>query len=301
MLFNGRVSSSFRSLVVSVLATIAPLALVACSTTTASTGAPTAFAGTVAGVGEMPGDIGLPVDRDAPLADPAPEETAPVATEPEPEPMVLDSDGIRPGDLGLATFGEMVDGNRVIVIGDSIMASTAERYGGDMCNRLNEAGWDVEVDAEPGRFIDFAHRVLNRRLPPSDGADWDAAVILFGSNFRGDYLNFEDQMLELIERLAPRPVLVLTVSEFTETRTVVNDIIRSIADGDPNVYLLDWADMTDAEPRLVGGDGIHLTGAGRTRIVAEVALALGEAPGRLEGECLPTAFTDDVLPTIVTE
>lgn len=285
----------------SVFAAIASLTLVACSTTTTSSGAVTVGGGTVAGVGVMPGDIGLPVDRDAPPADPATEEATPEVTEPEPEPVVVDSDGIRPGDLGLPPFGEFVEGNRVIVIGDSIMASTAERYGGDMCARLNEAGWDVEVDAEPGRFIDFAHRVLNRRLPPSDGADWDAAVIFFGSNFRGDYLNFEDQMRELIDRLAPRPVLVLTVSEFTETRTVVNDIIRSIADGDPNVYLLDWADMTDAEPRLVGGDGIHLTGAGRTRIVAEVALVLGEAPGRLEGECLPTTFTDDVLPTIVTE
>ncbi|MGA0231229.1 MAG: SGNH/GDSL hydrolase family protein, partial [Ilumatobacteraceae bacterium] len=226
------------------LAAIAPFALAACSTTTASTGAVTVGAGTVAGVGEMPGDIGLPVDRDAPPAEPLTEETTPVVTEPEPEPVVVDSDGIRPTDLGLAPFGDLVEGNRVIVIGDSIMASTAERYGGDMCNRLNEAGWDVEVDAEPWRFIDFAHRVLNRRLPPSDGADWDAAVVFFGSNFRGDYLDFEDQMRELVDRLAPRPVLVLTVSEFTETRTVVNDIIRSIAAGAPNVYLLDWADMT---------------------------------------------------------
>ena len=301
MRFNGWVPSRTRLSTVLVVTSFGLLLVSACSTTTASTGSVTVGAGTVAGVGEMPGDIGLPVDRDAPPAPPVTEETVVEVTEPEPEPVILDSDGIRPSDLGLAPFGELVDGNRVIVIGDSIMASTAERYGGDMCARLNEAGWDVEVDAEPGRFIDFAHRVLNRRLPPSDGADWDAAVVFFGSNFRGDYLNFEDQLREVVARLAPRPVLLLTVSEFAETRAVVNDIIRSIADADPDVYLLDWADMTDAEPRLVGGDGIHLTGAGRTRIVAEVALVLGEAPGRLEGECLPTTFTDDVLPTIVTE
>ncbi len=283
------------------MASIGALVACGCATTSASPEVVTVGAGTVAGVGELPGDIGLPVNRDAPEPVPVTVETVVVVTEPEPGPVVMDSDGIRPSDLGLPPFGDFVDGNRVIVLGDSIMASTAERYGGEMCPRLNEAGWDVEVDAEPGRFVDFGLRVLNRRLPPSDGADWDAAVVFFGSNFRGDYLDYEDQLREIISRLAPRPVLVLTVSEFAETRAVVNDIIRSVADGDPDVYLLDWADMTDAEPRLVGADGIHLTGAGRTRIVAEVALVLGEAPGRLEGECLPTTFTDDVLPTIVTE
>ncbi|MEL0041404.1 MAG: SGNH/GDSL hydrolase family protein [Ilumatobacter sp.] len=227
--------SRTRPSTAALMASIGALVACGCATTSASPEVVTVGAGTVAGVGELPGDIGLPVNRDAP------------------EPV------------------------------------------------LTEAGWDVEVDAEPGRFVDFGLRVLNRRLPPSDGADWDAAVVFFGSNFRGDYLNYEDQLREIISRLAPRPVLVLTVSEFAETRAVVNDIIRSVADGDPDVYLLDWADMTDAEPRLVGADGIHLTGAGRTRIVAEVALVLGEAPGRLEGECLPTTFTDDVLPTIVTE
>ena len=58
-------------------------------------------------------------------------------------------------------------GNRVLVIGDSIMASTATRYTGYMCDELVPLGWAVEVEAEPSRFIDFGNVVLDKRLDPN--------------------------------------------------------------------------------------------------------------------------------------
>ena len=49
-----------------------------------------------------------------------------------------------------------------------------------MCERLNEAGWDVEINAEPGRFIAFAREVLNVRFAPEQGLDWDVAIMFLG-------------------------------------------------------------------------------------------------------------------------
>ena len=89
---------------------------------------------TVAGVGQPPG----PVERvmaDELQQGPGEQES---------------SSAVRPADLGLPSLGELVTGNRVIMVGDSIFASTAPRFGGSMCERLNEAGWDVEINAEPG-------------------------------------------------------------------------------------------------------------------------------------------------------
>jgi Na+/proline symporter len=37
-------------------------------------------------------------------------------------------------------IGPQIEGNRVLVIGDSIMASTSSRYGNEMCNTLTKLG-----------------------------------------------------------------------------------------------------------------------------------------------------------------
>lgn len=235
---------------------------------------------TIAGVGSIPG----PVQRVDVVAesDGAQNSEAPAA--------------VRPADLGLPSLGQLVVGNRAIIIGDSIFASTAPRFSGSMCDRLNEAGWDVEIDAEPGRFIAFAVDVLDVRFAPDSGLDWDLAVMFFGSNFNGSLTNFRSTLESLLERLSPRPVLLLTVTEFQQNRVEVNDIIREVASGASHVQILDWARITAAEPGLLNSDGLHLSTAGKNRLTTEVALALGTAPTLVtdgDGECLPTLFTED--------
>ena len=79
-------------------------------------------------------------------------------------------------------MGAKVKGNRVIIIGDSVMASTSRRYGNTMCGALVPLGWQVELDAETSRFIQFGNKVLDKRL----SAGWDASVILLGNNYGGD-------------------------------------------------------------------------------------------------------------------
>ena len=259
------------------------LVVVACTALTACGGIEEAIEitpVTIAGVGELPG----PVQR------------VDTKTQSEPSPVLETPAAVRPADLGLPSLGELVGGNRAIIIGDSIFASTAPRFSGSMCERLNEAGWDVEIDAEPGRFIAFAVEVLDARFAPDSGLDWDLAVIFFGSNFNGSLPNFRSTLESMLERLSPRPVLLLTVSEFQQSRVEVNETIREVAAESSNVQLLDWGRITAAEPGLLNSDRLHLSTAGKNRITTEVALALGTAPTLVtdgKGKCLPTLFTED--------
>lgn len=190
---------------------------------------------------------------------------------------------------GGADLHELVDGNRVIMIGDSVLASTAARFGGEMCDTVVEQGWDVEIDAETGRFVDFGEDVLDDRL----GAGFDAAVIVLGNNYNGDRDAYEKSLRDILARLEPRPVVLVTVSLFRPDRSQVNDAIYDIARDFDTVRVLDWAGETAADDALTSGDGVHLTDLGRARLAAMVADELGDAPGRGEGECLDTSFTDD--------
>lgn len=185
-------------------------------------------------------------------------------------------------------IGARSAGNRVILIGDSVMASTSRRYSNDMCNALVPLGWQVEVDAETGRFVTFGNDVLDTRL----AAEWDASVILLGNNYREDQNGYRKELERMVQRLSPQPVVLLTVSEFTPSRAEVNEVVFEMAAKYDNVLVVDWATTTADDPSLTGGDGLHLTTAGRVALAENVALALGEAPER-PGKCLITDYTDD--------
>ena len=144
------------------------------------------------------------------------------------------------------------------MIGDSIMASTSSRYGGEMCQELVPRGWHVEMDAESGRFVDFGDRVLDSRLD----AEWDAAVVMLGNNYGADKAVFDEYLADIVDRLAPRPTVLLTVTEFRPDRADVNDTIYDIAAEYDNVRVVDWAAETAADAALVGGDGLHLSDLG---------------------------------------
>ena len=180
------------------------------------------------------------------------------------------------------------------MIGDSIMASTSSRYGGEMCKELVPRGWEVEVDAESGRFVDFGDRVLDARLD----AEWDVAVVMLGNNYGADKAVFAEYLEDIVDRLAPRPTVLLTVTEFRPDRADVNDVIYDIAADNDNVRVVDWAAETADDPALVGGDGLHLSNLGRVRYADLVGRALGRAPGFGEGDCLGSDFTDDSAVTI---
>lgn len=187
-------------------------------------------------------------------------------------------------------LGRLVDGNRVIMLGDSVLASTARRYSNDMCEALVPLGWQVELNAESGRAIQWGNFVLDFRLEEQ----WDLAVVFLGNNYGDNQRYYFDQLTRIVDRLSPIPVLVLTVSEFKPSRLEVNEAIFEVAVRFPNVYVLDWAVVTQTNRRLTGSDGLHLSVEGRERLAREVALALGEAP-RGSGDCLSTDFANDSM------
>ncbi len=238
---------------------------------------------------EVPGTVALGVlpeplsDRPAvPTRPTSAAATTTTTTEPEPESPI---DG---------PVGAVVSGNRVLLIGDGVLASVAPRFEGIACDVLPGFGWVMEIAAEPGRFVEFGLEVLDERLAPQAGVDWDVVAVMLGNQYDGDRADFERTLREILDRVAPRPTLLYTISGADRQRTEVNEVIREQASAFPSVIVVDWAAAAAAEPeRLLDDGGPTPTEEGSGRLVLFTAAALGDAPGGGEGECLPPVFTDD--------
>lgn len=191
-----------------------------------------------------------------------------------------------PGVQG-AVLGARAIGNRIIVIGDSILAGTANRYGGEMCGALVPLGWRVVVEAEAGQPASFGRDVLKERIYEG----WDAAVVFLGTNPSANIDRYKQDMTRIVESLAPRPTLLLTTTLFRESQKPVNDIIREIAASHDNVSILDWG-TASMQPGVLNKDNVHPTPVGRALLVKAVAAAVGNAPTN-EGKCLEAKFADD--------
>jgi hypothetical protein len=184
-------------------------------------------------------------------------------------------------------IGPQIGGNRVLMIGDSIMASTSSRYGNEMCNTLTPLGWQVAVEAQSGSFVDFGLKVLGRRL--EDG--WDTAVVFLGTNFDGNLANYESVLRQIFNALAPTPMVVLTTAEFRPRQIDVNNVILNLAKEYENITVLDWAKIA-ANPGVIGRDGIHLSDNGRDVFSVAVARSL-ELPPVRDGKCIDPIFRSD--------
>lgn len=190
-----------------------------------------------------------------------------------------------------SNIGASAAGNRLLVIGDSILSGTASRYGGAMCSALVPLGWRVAVEAEAGQMVGFGRTVLKDRIYEG----WDAAVVFLGTNFGGNQKNYERDLTAIVEALAPRPTLLLTATLNRPTMQLVNETIRTVASKYSNVSVLDWG-TTSIQPGLLNRDRVHPTDAGRQVLVASITVALGTSP-ESPGACLPSKYTDDSLVT----
>ena len=214
-----------------------------------------------------------------------------------PEGFELDLPDIKGG-----LIGTKAGGNRILMIGDSIMASTAKRYGNEMCNALVTLGWQVAVEAEASRFAEFGVRVLDKRMNAESG--WDAAVVFLGSNYEGNKESYGKHMRKIIEKLTPRPILLVNTSLFRDAQRDVNQVLDDFAVEFKNVSILDWATISKSDG-VLAPDGVHLSNNGRSIFAVAVARALDIAPFR-EGDCLDSKFRDDsaagkgVMPDVVS-
>ncbi len=188
-------------------------------------------------------------------------------------------------------LGANAAGNRLLIIGDSILSGTTSRYGGAMCSALVPLGWRVAVEAEAGQMVGFGRTVLKDRIYEG----WDAGVVFLGTNYGGNQEKYERDLTAIVEALAPRPTLLLTATLNRPTMQEVNETIRTVASKFSNVSVLDWG-TTSIQPGLLNRDRVHPSDAGRKVLVASIASALGTAPVS-PGECLSSKYTDDSLVT----
>lgn len=186
------------------------------------------------------------------------------------------------------TVGQAAEGARLLMIGDSIFAAMATRYSDLACRTLNPLGWKVAVEAEVGRFVDLGVRVVKRKLPQG----FDAAVVFLGTNYRGVQDDYRAALIEILDQLAPRPVVLLTASEHNKNISEVNRVVIEQVGERQNVWLIDWRRLSK-NPGVLWRDGIHPTEEGEQFLIDTIAQVLGQAPGGKPGECLPSEFVAD--------
>lgn len=215
---------------------------------------------------------------------------------------VVVTDGVR-AELSVlegSVLGPNAAGNRLLMVGDSILAGTASRYGGEMCDTLVPLGWRVALEAEAGQMIGFGRTVLRDRIYEG----WDAAVVFLGTNYGGIIDSYTRDLTAIVESLAPRPTLLLTPTEFKTSMKQVTEAIRVIAAKNAHVSVLDWG-TASLQPGVLNKDKVHPSVAGRKILVASIAAAIGSPPTGT-GACLASKYTndtlvdDDVMPSVDT-
>lgn len=246
-----------------VAASVALLGLVAGAVSCGGNGSSTG--GTLDGVGRIPGNdfVGvatLPPDIASEVSIPA---------------------------LNGAMLGAVAKGNRLLMIGDSILSSIAKRYGNEACGLLVPQGWNVALEAEAGQFAEFGMDVLNKRW--NEG--WDAVVVELGTNYDGNKDRYRRAMDKIFATIGDTPVVLLNTTVFRAKQNEVNAIIDELVAAHPNATLLDWAAIS-AVRSVRGGDGIHPSPAGRVVLATAIARAAGIAPSK-PGDCMKVYFQDD--------
>ncbi len=208
---------------------------------------------------------------------------------------VVTVDGVRAAmpPLEGPVLGERAGGNKLLVVGDSILAATASRYGGAMCDELVPRGWRVAVEAEAGQMVGFGRTVVRERI--AEG--WDAAVVFLGTNYGGDEAKYESDLERIVVSLGPRPTLLLTATEYKTSIAQVNRAIRRVAARNPHASVLDWGAVS-LQAGVLNRDKVHPTTAGRTLLVGSISAAVGDAPASTaKGACLESLYVDDSLVT----
>ena len=235
----------------------------ACGSSISDGATTTAVTGTVAGIGNLP-DQGSVTS----IAQTS-ETTTPVESRP-------------------LTVGELSDGPRLLMIGDSILAGVSRRYSNLACDRLVPMGWQVAVEAERGRFIDLGLRIVEQKLPQG----FDAAVLFLGTNYGKKQDVYQEYLDKILDQLAPRPVIILTATEYKPFMREVNAVIEEEVRTRDNLWLVDWREISKT-PGALWKDGIHPVDEGNALLMDSIIEALGSAPGDVPGECLKVEFKDD--------
>lgn len=250
------------------------IAAVSCGSSGSDGATTTAVNGTVAGIGNLPDQVSTTAVNSVS------ETSIPIESRP-------------------LTVGELSNGPRLLMIGDSIFAGVSRRYSNMACDRLVPLGWQVAVEAERGRFIDLGLRIVKKKLPQG----FDAAVLFLGTNYGKKQDVYKEYLDKILDELAPRPVIILTATEYKPFIQEVNAVIEEEVKTRDNLWLVDWREISKT-PGTLWKDGIHPVDAGNVLLMDSIIQVLGNAPGGDPGECLKVEFKDDApltnAPPVVT-
>lgn len=266
-----------RLVPIALVALTVPL-LAACGGGTHEIATPTVDVPETVAIGVMPAPL-----TDSPTLPPPP--SPPSTTAPDSGSAATEPLGPLEGALR-----DHVDGDRLLFIGDGALASVTADVDRQLCDALSVFGWEAELDAFPGNDdLSYVSAVLDLRFNPENDLDWDAIVLWVGNEIPADGLGIAELTETLdatIERVAPRPVVLYTLSELDSGRVQFNEIIRSRAEEHAHVAIIDWAELGGPAGEVLELDGVSLSGDGRKRLPLITAQALGNAEPDGDGGCL---------------
>jgi peptidoglycan/LPS O-acetylase OafA/YrhL len=165
---------------------------------------------------------------------------------------------------GQASAASAAPGNRVTVIGDSVMLGAR--------GVLEQVVPGLSVDAAVGRHAWDAPRVvrsLQERLALGEVVVWH-----LGTNS----LVSERHLRDVLHALADRRLVVLVTAHAPRPWTAPNNaLVARVAPEYLNVRVVDWAALAAAQPGHLVADGVHLSVAGMRALARALAQALESA------------------------
>lgn len=180
---------------------------------------------------------------------------------------------------------------RVVVVGDSVILGAQST----MVPAFAGRGWQVTFDAAVNRSSAAALGAVEAHR----GELTDSLVLSVGANDAANTGAFAQRVAAILDATATVPhVYVLTIREVRDYYGPANQAIRDVAAGRPNVTVLDWHAATVGDASLTAADGLHLNGAGATRMTQLVtdAVVAGAVPGAAVPPA-PTAAPTTPAPT----
>jgi len=140
---------------------------------------------------------------------------------------------------------------------------------------------------------------VKQKLPQG----FDAAVVFLGTNYGKKQDVYKEYLDKILDELAPRPVIILTATEYKPFIQEVNSVIEQEVKTRDNLWLVDWREISQT-PGTLWKDGIHPVDVGNVLLMDSIIKVLGNAPGGDPGECLKVEFKDDApltnAPPVVT-
>lgn len=153
-------------------------------------------------------------------------------------------------------------GEKVLVIGDSLSVGAE--------SKIKDKMEGVTVNASVGRQFSEGLSILESESKK----DWEVIVMALGTN--GPYSQADlDQALKAA---GDAKVVLMTVGgKNVSSADAVNSLVEK---NSSKVTVMDWGEVVEKDPSLIGGDGVHPTDAGQEAFATEMT----EAVSSLKGE-----------------